>query len=227
MASSSSAVAVQRDVAHRSVDFEAFLQMKKKEIMTVDGKQAFYISPADLEDHWETEAITRELNSFVGPSIATTADAIQQNNRIIWSILLHIGQPKYIVDFIRREWDDANLPMESELGPFRPEEPISLPAREMLDAFRKEQWFFCPLRFKRKLMAGKKLDERCILPVKYERVLTGNPSEAFRTIVREVVIDGDCCEPGFDAVSFEPPATSFPFGTDNSPAEGRVQGIPG
>jgi len=161
-------------------------------------REEWYIAFEKLEDHW-TEAVIEAHLSAPPERIPASAARILQLNLIrVWSILVYIGYPECIVSFITPLWDDYNLPMDPSGGPSAVGPSLRGPDFEkMLAKFRKFQWHFAPVCFQTaRIMDGRRLDDRCILPIDSKSIETlTSPIDRFTTtVVRRVRLNRDCSD---------------------------------
>ena len=154
------------------------------------GEKSCYISPSDLEGFWNDEMITSVLYEK-HPHISADLSTIRTNYLRVWSILVHIGRPEFITDFIIKDQsDDHNLPLGPGDGPTVRTQGSAFSAA--LEEFRKKQWPFIPVEFRRgNTMFKRLLDDRHVLPIDYVERLSGVSPE---TVVRKVRLHEGCTD---------------------------------
>ncbi|CAM1507875.1 Fc.00g047230.m01.CDS01 [Cosmosporella sp. VM-42] len=162
-------------------DFDNFVKRNSERGLDGNGDEALFIRPSDLDRHWDDDTIDKVLNN-PQQEIRAPPQAIAEYYLVIFSILVYIGMPEFIVDFVQNGWDDEKLPM-IDRGPFNDSPATS----EMIDEFRKKQWQFCPVRFmNRRRWDRRNLDPRQILPIEHKECLTKQVTSGPKTIVSKV-----------------------------------------
>lgn len=177
---------------YRDKSFEDFVSENQRTGIDGCGNEAWYISHSALKQHWEESEIAKVLDSHQ-PPIAACSRTIAESYLRVWSILVFIGRPEFIDDFISANWDDVHLPMDPNGGPYR---GVKTPAfTAVLEGFRQSQWPFFPVQFtKDRMMHKRKLDKRCVLPVVYDGTLTDHVAASTTTVVRKVQLQEDCTD---------------------------------
>ncbi len=173
--------------------FENYVNSKRRKVTNINGDTEWYISYAALREYWTSSAITTVLNGPLQPFSANEYTILASHLRV-WSILVFIGRPEFINEFIRHSWSDTNLPMKLDGGP-RPDAVHGTGFEEMRAEFCKKQWNFQPVEFFRsKTLDQRELDHRFVLPVDYGNRLTPTVITNPNTIVRRVQIRDDCSD---------------------------------
>lgn len=152
------------------------------------GEKSWYISPSDLEGFWDDEMIN-SVRYEKHPHISADPSTIRTNYLRLWSILVHIGRPEFITDFIRDQSDDHNLPLKPGGGPTVRTRCSAFSAA--LEDFRDKQWSFIPVEFRKGNMCMRHLDDRHVLPIDSVETL---PSVSLETVVRKVRLRKGCTD---------------------------------
>lgn len=131
-------------------------------------KNRRFLPSNNLEDYFTNNACfnLRNILSVVynedDQAPVGAKEIIDNGVTVIFGILLFIGKPRYIREFIRKSFDDNKLAFESltALEQF----PRSAQDAQFYEHFCTSQWRFCPARMKNSF--NRVLDERYILPLR-------------------------------------------------------------
>ncbi|KAK7413751.1 hypothetical protein QQX98_007394 [Neonectria punicea] len=168
-------------------DFHHFVERQntRKGINGRDERVPFIMRSA-LEEYWFDHGIDANLGSR-----SRHFDTIGlKGYEIIFSILVFIGMPEYIDDFIQKGWKDDRLPMghQDVVGD-------SPPIAQMCKEFRQRQWQFCPLQLsKDDMLVRRDLDLRQILPIETKDVLKKPTSSESKTTIWKVKFYEGCTD---------------------------------
>ena len=207
----------------RNIDFEMFLEHGKNWGQNGQGTAAWYISFHRLEDYWNHSALDQWLNNAQHRPIPANATNIVRSYLRVWSILVYIGRPDYIEDFMAEPWDDDNLPMKPDGGPSIGTKGTNF--INMLAKFRENQWPFVPVRFEtNRIMEKRHLDNRAVLPIEHVEYLTNPVDRDPFTVIKRVVLREDCSNAEFPKVSKWPNIEAL-LPDVNGSLDCRVQGI--
>ncbi|KAK6836917.1 serine/threonine protein kinase [Apiospora arundinis] len=172
--------------------FVEYVTTVQKRGIDIDGKQSSYVSRDDLASYWDDDRLQSVLDSVHTAPIAADKFSIQQSYLRIWSCLVFIGHPDFILWFIKHNFTDDHIASAYDLIPSRANEDMA--AQEMIRAFNEGHWKFWPVLFETDgKMYKRSLDARCVLPITYEGRLTPD-AEYCKTIVSKVRIDESCCD---------------------------------
>ncbi|KAF4990347.1 hypothetical protein FGRMN_8482 [Fusarium graminum] len=156
-------------------------------------QKAWFIRPGVLRQWWTQRGSRRiprllDYRTYIGETV------IIESYLIIFSILVYIGQPQYIDDFVRLGLRDVQLPLPNDMNNLGGDPHTT----NMLDSFRKYQWKFCPVYFT-KGMVKKKIDPRQILPIKKSRNLRSPMDSNMKTIINATTFYADCFDPSWNS----------------------------
>lgn len=177
---------------YRHADFSNFLEHRNGGLTGYNAESETPISFIDQEsvrNYWEERAWDdRELQDHVDVPTEET----MVNFWVTFSILVSMGVPNRIHEFIQHDITDDKLPLRDDFTL-----DSSRSAKSMLDEFREAQWRFCPLRFDtRKYMYSKKIHSKQILPIKDREVLRESPHTNLKTKIIKVTF-----HPGYSNLS--------------------------
>lgn len=177
----------------RNENFVEYVTNNQKLGIDIDGNQSPYVSHDTLVRYWEDyDRLQHALDSSHTSPIAVDQARICQAYLRIWSCLVFIGLPQFIVWFIEQNIADGHFP--SAYDPISSLAKEDIAAQEMIRAFYHHHWRFWPLLFQRgKRMLKRPLDPRCVLPITFEDCLTPT-ANYYKTIVSKVRIDASCCD---------------------------------
>jgi hypothetical protein len=194
---------------HHESEFKAFIDNhnRSEARQGLDGREreAPFIMASKLVDYWNTHGIKGELSSLTNIRRREQFEGYV----IIFSILVYIGWPEFIKDFMRKKWKDDRLP-------FRKEDLSSSmstsPTLEMVELFLENQWKFCPVSFfGHDLFIASELHPRQILPIAKREMLTESPCSDTTRVYR-VTLHEDCTDFSPDVrFSVAPFAISYAF----------------
>ncbi|KAM0345566.1 hypothetical protein ACHAPU_006219 [Fusarium lateritium] len=153
------------------------------------GQQAWFIRPGILRQWW-TQRDGRRIPRLLDSSTFIDETIIIDSYLTIFSILVYIGQPQYIQNFVRLGFRDAQLPLLDAMNNLGGDPHTT----EMLHNFREYQWKFCPV-YLSKGMVKKKIDPRQILPIKESRSLRSPMDSSMKTIINATTLYSDCFDP--------------------------------
>ncbi|KAK8112495.1 serine/threonine protein kinase [Apiospora sp. TS-2023a] len=182
--------------------FVKYVSSNQKTGIDIDGKQSPYVSHDTLIEYWEDhDRLQHVLDSSHTVPIAADQSRIFQAYLRIWSCLVYIGFPQFIVWFIEQSIEDDHIPPAHDLIPSLAKEDMA--AQEMIRAFYDNHWKFWPVLFERgKRMLKRPLHSQCILPITFEDCLTPT-ADYYKTIVSKVRIDPACCDFENKTVAFK------------------------
>lgn len=176
-------------------DFHQFVTEKRIEGVNIDGEKSCYVAHQDLDNYWRQDELIQQVLNDNGHIPASPIKILNFYLRI-WSTLVIIGQPQFIVWFIRYEYTDDGLGLSEKLDRLAEDH---VPVQNMLHSFDEHRWQFWPLLFqKAKTIYDKPLDSRCVLPITFEDRLTPIGAGG-KTIVQKVRLHDECCD--FEEVS--------------------------
>ncbi|KAM7192986.1 Protein kinase-like domain containing protein [Rhypophila sp. PSN 637] len=125
------------------------------------SEDCHYIPRKVLYDYWSQDMVSSVI-SKAGPRVGD--GFVGRDYRIILSILVYINKSTLISEFIRRDLDDSNLPLQSSEWPYEIDDPSSN-FDDTIWQFYDNQWSFCPLELSGDSVIHKRvLHRKHILP---------------------------------------------------------------
>ncbi|RAO66918.1 uncharacterized protein BHQ10_002930 [Talaromyces amestolkiae] len=153
--------------------------------LTGDGKEEFYISEDDLRGYWNENLISDVLwQAGVHRQTLPPPRSIIKSYIRIFSILVYIATPNlpslaYLSELNEKGSDDHILPFME--GCF----PGTLEGKEVEARFLQSQFLFSPVVFGSGLH-GRDLHSRCVLPLTFERQLSGHFGSPANTVTTKL-----------------------------------------
>ncbi|KAJ4256764.1 hypothetical protein NW762_008860 [Fusarium torreyae] len=160
----------------RNEEYFTFVQRNSIEGVDGYGHHVLFVPTTKLKKWW-TEPRGRRIPRALDLQNGIDINVIIDYYLIIFSILVYIGKPLYIHDFVRHGYTDDRLPFVNPPRIFG-EDPGML---DMLRLFRDAQWKFCPVRFS-KGMLRKVIDPRQILPIMESTVLKSSQKSTVKVV---------------------------------------------
>lgn len=173
------------------------------------GNDALYVPPDLLLEYWQpacgTDRISRILRALSNTPIHVPVQELAERFIRIFSTLVYttsIPNPRVsliIKEFIQLDKDDSLLPFVQEAEPF----PHTYGGLNAWKEFEKAQYLFCPVSFAKRML-GKELQERCVLPLTPDGILSGIP-DVTGSVVRKYTLHpaGNLETPNVSLVSLE------------------------
>lgn len=172
-----------RNMDSISKDFGYWVKKNCIQGLTGDGKEDFYVSEDDLRGYWNEKRISDVLwLAGVHRQTLPPPRSIIESYIRIFSILVYIATPNlpslaYLNEFNAKGSDDHTLPFIEGCFPGTSE------GKEVEAKFLRSQFLFSPVVFGSGLH-GRDLHSRCVLPLTFERQLSGhfgNPANTVTT----------------------------------------------
>ncbi|KAF4964969.1 hypothetical protein FSARC_7147 [Fusarium sarcochroum] len=175
------------DDASRNEEYFAFIEKNLSEGVNGYGHHVWFVRTSILRQWW-TEPGGRRIPRALDLQNGIDNNVIIDCYLIIFSILVFIGKPHYIHEFVRQGYTDARLPFVNPPRVFGTDPAMV----DMLRLFRDRQWKFCPVQFS-KGMVRKFIDPRQILPIMESKLLRSSP----KSTIKVVKLYPDCYDSGW------------------------------
>ncbi|KPM37133.1 hypothetical protein AK830_g9446 [Neonectria ditissima] len=151
------------------------------------GQRVTFHTRQDLEEYWSEHGISDELGKRINYRDVSALKGYES----IFSILVYIGKPEYIGDFIKYGLKDNILPLGDHNNRLKSSPPVD----RMYEDFRKYQWQFCPWFFsKDDLLSRRTFDPRLILPIKPKETLKKSATSDCITDIYKVEFYEGCAD---------------------------------
>jgi hypothetical protein len=146
-----------------------FDKAKKSGLCGLQSEQSWYMPREALEEYWTGERIATVLETLERLA-KPPVDTIRASYRRVFSILVYIGRPVYITEFVNRDIDDTNLPFVEPTWPYQTN--LGPVFGDTISRFCDEQWKFCPVEFHGNgVMHRRAMDSRQVLPFTNKEIL--------------------------------------------------------
>ena len=170
--------------------FREVVNERKKYGQTARGDPASYVPTPVLRDHWDEVNVRDVLYATSERLLLLPIDVICQKFPQTFSIIVYISATgrsyvHYMSLFIRHHRDDVSLPLE-EKPPFLLD---SSDANDFFNAFRENQWKFCPVPLGPSRIHDRRLDPRQVLPFSSEGKSVSPEKIGRDTTVHRVKVD--------------------------------------
>lgn len=154
------------------------------------GQHTPYVPLTGIQKYWKRPHALKALEIVAKMCHQKTEIILQDYIRIL-SILLYIGHPQLLAQFVSAGQADINLPYKcADSVPLSHDGYGKNKRRSRADDFFDQQWLFSPVTFSEQVLSGSKLGPWEVLPVGTER-LEGKSFRAGDVVSDYVKIRGD------------------------------------
>lgn len=174
-----------RNMDSISKEFGYWVKEHQVKGLTGDGKEDFYVSEDDLRSYWKQDRIRDVLwRARVHQTLPPVTSIIESYIRV-FSILVYIATPNlpslaYLYELNEKGSDDRILPFME--GCF----PSTSEGKEVEANFLQFQFLFSPVVFGPGLLHGRDLHIRSVLPLTFERQLSGRFGSPATTVTTKL-----------------------------------------
>lgn len=163
-----------------SREFGCWVEENRTKGLNGSGNEDFYLSEDALRSYWNESRVSNVLwRAGLHRQTFPPPKAIIESYIRIFSILIYIATPNlpslgYLSVFNQKGYNDHALPFQKGSFPGTPE------GSEVEKRFLQFQFLFSPIVLNPGLH-GRELDSRCVLPLTFERQISGRSANSVTT----------------------------------------------